>query len=649
MDVERVYRLVSKRVVGRRRELRVVLAALATGKPLLLFGLPGVSKTTILKEVAAALSADGQAQLYTVTGDEQLTAFSLVGSFDPALVLRDGFKPEYFTPGPLVQAMERGGILYLEEVNRAPSAVLNVLMTCLSDGYLDVPRYGRVYARPGFTVVGACNPLDDVGTSRLSRGLADRFVTLELDYQPRPEELEIVRRRTSGALAGVIPFAVDVARASRSHPELRYGASVRGPIDFIHLLEGVGFENLDRETFFSLGCSAYAGKVRVKPTTARTACEIIVELMTALLERDYGGDLERLRRAPSPWGEPQEPGEEEPAGAEQGADRQGGRRVGKRPAAPPEEVPGLAKAGGSGEAGRSRAIPMVERDQRLPPSPPQAGELAAERAAALAEVAEVRRWAAHLVLRKAGEVWDGPGERSDRALLSEPWWRAVGGELDLDRTLDGYLHSGGRPTAEELRLLARGRETRQYLILVDHSGSMAGRKLLLAAVLAAVLAQLSAQGRGDYGVLAFDDQLSQIKALGEERDVEQVIETILRLPEGRATDLARAFLKAAEVVGDTAATDCILISDCMPTRGDTSFEGLRRLAQRLPSLYVAYVEERGAAIALFGQSGAGQRFDLYEWWARRWVGEERVLAVRELSDAAALVDRLSGLGPGDRL
>jgi hypothetical protein len=31
------------------------------------------------------------------------------------------------------------------------------------------------------------------------------------------------------------------------------------------------------------------------------------------------------------------------------------------------------------------------------------------------------------------------------------------------------------------------------------------------------------------------------------------------------------------------------------------------------------------------------------------VGEERVLAVRELSDAAALVDRLSGLGPGDRL
>jgi len=109
--------------LGRARELRVVLAALAAGKPILLLGLPGVSKTTIVREVATRLGLDRTSRLFTATGDEQLTAFSMVGSFDPALVLRDGFKPEYFVPGPLVQAMGAGGILYVEELNRAPSGV----------------------------------------------------------------------------------------------------------------------------------------------------------------------------------------------------------------------------------------------------------------------------------------------------------------------------------------------------------------------------------------------------------------------------------------------------------------------------------------------------------------------------------------------
>ena len=649
MDVERLSRIVSERVVGRQREIRVILSALTRGKPLLLFGLPGVSKTTILKEVAAVLSQDGSAHLFTVTGDEQLTAFSLVGSFDPALVLHDGFKPEYFAPGPLVQAMDSGGILYVEELNRAPSGVLNVLLTCLSDGYLDVPRYGRVQARAGFTVVGACNPLDDVGTGRLARGLADRFVTLELGYQTRAEEIEIVRRRTEGSRAGFIPFAVEVARATRSHPDLRYGASIRGAIDLVQLLEGLAVDELDEETFFLLGCSAYAGKVRVKPTVARTGCEIIVELMKSLLLRDYSGDFERLRLAPAPWGEPQEPGREEPAGDEEGSERQGGKRT-SRPRDSADEVPGLARGGGSDEPGRSRSVPMVERDQSLPVTPSQTRELAESRDEAIAGAAEVRRWAAQLVLRKVGQTWDGHGQRADHTLVSEPWWQTLAGDVDLEGSLDGYVRTAGHPGPADLRLLARAREARHYLILVDHSGSMVGRKLLLAAVLAAVLSQLTADGRGDYAVLAFDDQLSQLKGFGEGRDVEAVIETILRLPEGRATDLSRAFLKAADLVAERPdTTDTLLISDCMPTRGDTSYEGLRRLAQCISELYVAYVEERGAAIELFGADGQRQRFDLYEWWARRWVGDDHFQQVHEVEDVTALVDRMSGLGPGDRV
>jgi hypothetical protein len=174
---------------------------------------------------------------------------------------------------------------------------------------------------------------------------------------------------------------------------------------------------------------------------------------------------------------------------------------------------------------------------------------------------------------------------------------------------------------------------------------------LLSAVLAAVLAQLTADGRGDYAVVAFDDRVASVKEFDEPRDVEAVIETILRLPEGRATDLSGAFSLAAELCGGRTAmpVDSILISDCMPTRGDATYAGLARLAQSIGSLYVAYVEEDGAAIELFSSAGARQRFDLYEWWARRWVGEDRVQSVRKIEDVGGLVDRLSGIGPGDRL
>src|SRR5919198_1672625 len=294
-------------VVGRRRELRLLLSALERGKAVLLVGLPGVSKTTMVRALAPHLG-DEPDRFVDVTGDEQLTAHALVGTFDPPMVLKDGYRPQHFAPGPLARAMNAGGILYLEEMNRAPAGALNVLMTALSERYLEVPRLGRVEAEAGFTVIGAANPLDDVGTARLSRGLADRFVVLELDYQPRDEELEIVRRRSGSARAGLHPFAVDIGRESRGHADLRHGASVRGAIDFADLLSGYELGELDVDTLKRLGCSAYAGRLRVKPSAGRTACQIVHEIIDAILRRDYEGSLDLLleRAAAAPVGDPAE-------------------------------------------------------------------------------------------------------------------------------------------------------------------------------------------------------------------------------------------------------------------------------------------------------------------------------------------------------
>ena len=82
----------------------------------------------------------------------------------------------------------------------------------------------------------------------------------------------------------------------------------------------------------------------------------------------------------------------------------------------------------------------------------------------------------------------------------------------------------------------------------------------------------------------------------------------------------------------------ILISDCMPTKGVKTYAGLARLAARVPSLYIAFADDHGAAIQVFG----GERqLDLYQWWALQWVGPDRLKEFADLDDVDAVVDLLS--------
>ena len=106
----------AKRIVGRGREVDLVLAAVTAGRDLLLEGPPGTSKSTILR----AITESWGIPLMFVEGNGELTPARLVGHHNPARVLREDYSADNFVPGPLVDAMQRGGFLYIEELNRAP-------------------------------------------------------------------------------------------------------------------------------------------------------------------------------------------------------------------------------------------------------------------------------------------------------------------------------------------------------------------------------------------------------------------------------------------------------------------------------------------------------------------------------------------------
>ncbi|CAB4807578.1 unannotated protein [freshwater metagenome] len=280
--------LLTTSVVGRRRELESVVAALAAGRHLLLEGPPGTGKSTVLRSVAKCTSSGFE----FVEGNAELTPARLVGTFDPSVVLAEGYVAEAFVDGPLLCALREGALLYIEEINRIPEETLNLLITVMSEAELHVPRLGRVQAHPGFRLVAAMNPFDSVGTARIASAVYDRCCRLAMGYQDAADEEQIVRAAAPVASDAIDPntmqAAVAMVRDTRTHSEIRTGSSVRGAIDFVMVLRELaalrGTSTQDPSVSLDAALLALSGRIRINESGSRTAEELVTELW----ERHFG-------------------------------------------------------------------------------------------------------------------------------------------------------------------------------------------------------------------------------------------------------------------------------------------------------------------------------------------------------------------------
>lgn len=190
--------------------------------------------------------------------------------------------------------MQQGSYLYIEEFNRLPDETTNVFVTVMSEKKLNVPRLGIVESHPGFRIIAALNPLDDIGISRISRALKDRFSSIRMDYQSEEEEVEIVSKRTTLDKNKIIELAVAIARDTRKHPDVKLGSSVRGSIDMIDIyaktMNGLGHSvsryQLDDNLLLHSAVMSFRSKIWIYETSEKTPEEVIREIFNKLQKKN---------------------------------------------------------------------------------------------------------------------------------------------------------------------------------------------------------------------------------------------------------------------------------------------------------------------------------------------------------------------------
>lgn len=225
-------------ILGQEHTKQQLKSALVMGRHVIILGPPGVGKTTLAKNIAKLLpdTKDGKKTIkgidrfIRVQGSPDLTVEDLLGDIDPLKALKHGpTSIEAFTPGKIFKADQ--GVLFFDELNRAPEKLQNALLQVLQEGHATIGGY-TVDFPVDFIFLGTMNPEETAATEKLSDVLMDRFDIIHMGY---PEQTETEQRiiTEKGQTLNVtfdqdlLSLAIQFIRQLRQHKDILKKPSVR--------------------------------------------------------------------------------------------------------------------------------------------------------------------------------------------------------------------------------------------------------------------------------------------------------------------------------------------------------------------------------------------------------------------------------------
>ncbi len=241
-----IFTNISRVIKGKPEAVEMLLVVVIAEGHLLLEDVPGVGKTMLARSLASSISCSSNRLQFTP--DLLPSDISGVSVFNPATREFD------IKPGPIF-----ANIVIADEINRASPRTQSALLEAMAEYQVTIDGATMPLPRP-FCVVATQNPVDMEGTFALPEAQRDRFMAeISLGYPDEEAELALVQQRefsdpirgltavaTLEQVTGLIAlahgvhtepaierYAVAIARATRSHPQIRLGASPRATLQLV--------------------------------------------------------------------------------------------------------------------------------------------------------------------------------------------------------------------------------------------------------------------------------------------------------------------------------------------------------------------------------------------------------------------------------
>jgi len=237
-------RNVEQVIQGKRDQVRLALVCLFAEGHLLIEDVPGVGKTSLAKALARSIAATAHRIQFT----PDLLPSDVVG----VSVWNRATNEFEFRPGAVF-----AHVVLADEINRASPKTQSALLESMEEHQVTVDS--RTYALPRpFLVIATQNPIELEGTYPLPEAQLDRFLMrLPMGYPSRDAEVAILETQGAAHVAvdqlepvasaadvaaaadaivsvhvatALQAYIVDLAEATRRHPDLVLGVSPRGAL-----------------------------------------------------------------------------------------------------------------------------------------------------------------------------------------------------------------------------------------------------------------------------------------------------------------------------------------------------------------------------------------------------------------------------------